>query len=286
MVAIDRDRVKRSFDRHAAEYEAYARVQKWVVARIAGLLRDLPAKPRRVLDIGSGTGMLLRNLAGLYPEAELIGLDLAFGMGLKARANLAANASVRFMTGDAEALPFRDRSFDLVVSTSTFQWLESLDRVFAEAFRVLAPGGWFVFAQFGGKTLFELRNSYRSAWEGEGLGPEERTHSFHAASAVEAVLGRAGFNVSQISTELEVEYHPDVPALLRSLKRIGAGNAAPASSRGFAKRRVMLEMMEIYRKHYAVEGLIPATYEVIYGKGGKKAGYGSDPDSGDSFSQH
>jgi malonyl-CoA O-methyltransferase len=86
---------------------------------------------------------------------------------------------------------------------------------------------------------------------------------------VEAALERAGFKVSQITAELEVEYHPDVPALLRSLKRIGAGNAAPAGSRGFAERRVMLEMMEIYRRHYSVDGLIPATYEVIYGKAGK-----------------
>jgi len=134
---------------------------------------------------------------------------------------------------------------------------------------VLAPEGCFVFALFGERTLFELRTSYRSAWERAGLGPEERTHTFHVSPVVEAALERAGFKVSQITAELEVEYHPDVPALLRSLKRIGAGNAAPAGSRGFAERRVMLEMMEIYRRHYSVDGLIPATYEVIYGKAGK-----------------
>jgi malonyl-CoA O-methyltransferase len=277
MFGIDRNRVKRSFDRHAVEYDAYASVQKRVVASFAGFLRGWPDIPRRVLDIGSGTGMLLKELAGLYPEAAFIGLDLAFGMSLKSRANLSGNASVRLMTGDAEALPFRENAFDLVVSTSTFQWLESLDRVFAEAFRVLAPEGRFVFALFGGRSLFELRNAYRSAWERAGLGPEERTHTFHASSVVEAALGRAGFTVSQITTELEVEYHPDVPALLRSLKRIGAGNAAPAGSRGFAERRVMLEMMEIYRRHYSVDGLIPATYEVIYGKAEKTGKFFTPP---------
>jgi malonyl-CoA O-methyltransferase len=269
MVGIDRRRVQHAFTLHAGEYDAHTRVQKRVVARIAGLLYDLPTTPRRVLDIGSGTGMLLRSLAGLYPAAELIGLDLAIGMGLKARTNLASHHLARLLTGDAEALPFRARTFDLVVSTSTFQWLEDLDTVFAEAQRVLAPGGCFIFALFGGQTLFELRNAYRHACERSGRGPEDRTHAFHTAFEIEAALGRAGFTEPLVSTELEVEYHSDVPALLRSLRRIGAGNAAPAGRRNLAERRVMLEMMDIYRHEHAVEGRIPATYEVIYGKTGK-----------------
>jgi malonyl-CoA O-methyltransferase len=272
MAGIDRNRVKHSFDRHAAEYDDNAHVQKRVVARFAGLLRGWLVITRRALDIGSGTGMLLKEMAGLYPGTELIGLDLAFGMSLKARADLAANASIALVTGDAEALPFREKAFDLVVSTSTFQWLENLDRLFDEAFRVLAPGGHIVFALFGEHSLFELRNAYRSAWKGAGLGLEERTHKFHRITEVEAALGNAGFTVSHISAELEIEYHPDVPALLRSLRRIGAGNAAPAGSRGFAERRVMLEMMEIYRRDYTVDGLIPATYEVIYGEAFKGTG--------------
>ncbi len=269
MAGIDRRRVQQAFSLHAGEYDAHTLVQKRVVARIAGLLCDLPATPRRVLDIGSGTGMLLRSLAGLYPAAELVGLDLAVGMGLKARANLAPHHSARLLTGDAEALPFRDRTFDLVVSTSTFQWLEDLDKVFAEAHRVLAPGGCFIFALFGGVTLFELRDAYRHAWERSGRGPEDRTHAFHTAFEVEAALGRAGFTDPLVSAELEIEYHPDVPALLRSLKRIGAGNAAPDRSRSLAERRVMLDMMDIYQHEHAVEGLVPATYEVIYGEAGK-----------------
>ena len=269
MVGIDRNRVRHAFDRHALEYDAYACVQKRVVARFAGLLRDIPATPRRLLDIGAGTGMLLGELAERYPAAELIGLDLAFGMSLTARANLAAHSFAKFLTGDAERLPFGNSVFDLVVSTSTFQWLESLDRVFAEASRVLAPGGWFAFTLFGERTLFELRTSYRTAWEHTGRGPEVRTHTFHSLAGVEAMLGRAGFVEVRVASESEVERHPDVPTLLRSIRRIGAGNAAPARSPGLAERRVMLDMMDIYRREYAVDDLVPATYEVIYGVGRK-----------------
>ncbi|HEX9024782.1 MAG TPA: methyltransferase domain-containing protein [Geobacteraceae bacterium] len=269
MAGIDRQRVQQAFTLQAGEYDTHATVQKRVIARLADLLRAAPDKPRWVLDIGSGTGRLLREAHRIYPEAELVGLDLAFGMSVTARANLAAHPIAGMLSGDAEALPFGCHTFDLVLSSSTFQWLESLERAFAEASRVVAPGGRFVFAMFGGATLRELRSSYRKAWGLPGGDGDGRTHTFQSRAAVRRELERAGFTKVRVWSETEMEYHPDVPALIRSLKRIGAGNTLPVRSRGLAERRIMLDMMDIYRRRYAVEGLIPATYEVIYGEARK-----------------
>jgi malonyl-CoA O-methyltransferase len=272
MKGIDRNRVRDSFERHATEYDLHAGVQKRAIATLTGLLHELPASPRTVLDIGSGTGMLLGNLAGIYPEARLVGLDLAFAMCLAARSALIQIPSISLFTGNAEALPFRDDSFDLIVSTSTFQWLGELHRVFAEAFRVLAPDGEFIFAMFGEKTLYELRASYRHAWEMQGRGVEERAHTFPFLSEVGSALDLAGFADLQVLSEREVEFHLDVPGLLRSLRGIGAGNTTPVKSRGLSERGVMVEMMDIYRREHGVDGLIPATYEVIYGEARKGRG--------------
>jgi malonyl-CoA O-methyltransferase len=63
--------------------------------------------------------------------------------------------------------------------------------------------------------------------------------------------------------------HDDVPALLRSLKRIGAGNASPITPRGLAGKRIMLDMMQRYKNEYGLGSGIPATYEIIYGLGRK-----------------
>ncbi|SNB46430.1 malonyl-ACP O-methyltransferase BioC [Geobacter sp. DSM 9736] len=265
---IDRQRVRSAFQQHAAEYDVYANVQKRVVRRLTELLSESMLTPCSVLDIGAGTGMLLGEAALLYPDAGLVGIDLAFDMAAAARSRL---SQASLVTADAEKLPFSDATFDLVVSTSTFQWLDDLDAAFAEAYRVLKPGSSFVFALFGEHTLHELRDSYRLACRRAGKGGEERPQHFFTMKQVKEALRRAGFCPGSVFSEVETDLHEDVPALLRSIRRIGAGNPASVLSKGLSERRVMLEMMDIYRRQYAQDGVIPATYDVIYAAGTTKS---------------
>ncbi|TWJ32757.1 malonyl-CoA O-methyltransferase [Geobacter argillaceus] len=264
MQVIDRRRVRSSFHARAGDYDRHAVVQKRVLERFTPLL---PAGSgiARVLDIGSGTGVLLQQLADRYPMARLTGLDLAPGMAMTARERLAGNDRVDFVTADAEALPLGDACLDLVVSTSTMQWLESLEQAFDEVRRVLRPGGRFCFALFGEQTLFELRASYRAAVAAVGRGAVDRTQRFSSMADVSSALSATGFTRESLVSELEIEIHPDVAHLVRAIRNIGAGNAVQAPGRGLAERRVMLAMMDHYQREYAVEGAIPATYEVIYG---------------------
>ena len=263
MSNIIRDKVRHSFDRQASDYDSHARVQRRVVERLVGLLNADGVTPSRILDVGAGTGRLLAALGRCFPAALAVGCDLAPGMCRTAAENLGGKALM--VNADAENLPFAEASFDLVLSTSTFQWLATLDVAFAEARRVLAPGGLFCFALFGEKTLFELRDSYRKVLKGD----YDRTHSFFSGAEVRQALRRAGFSEVSTFSEMEIEHHGDVPELLKSLKRIGAGSAAPTSSRGLSQRRVMLDMMESYRREFGRDGVIPASYEVVYGMGRK-----------------
>lgn len=266
---IDRRRVRDAFGRQAGEYDAYASVQKRVIVRFLELLKSEGRAPRRLLDVGAGTGMLLRFLRELYRDAFAVGVDLAPGMSRTARDNLETDGRTRILTADAEHLPFSAGSFDLVLSTSTFQWLAGLDSAFGEAFRVLTPGGLFCFTLFGERTLHELRISYRRALDAAGRRGEDRTHAFFSGEDVAAALKRAGFADCRVMSEQDIELHGDVSELLRSLKRIGAGSASPIVPRGLAGKRVMLEMMGRYREEFGSESGIPATYEIIYGVGRK-----------------
>lgn len=97
----------------------------------------------RVLDLGCGTGEITQRLAGMYPEATLVGIDiLASNLAVARRNSASFGHRVRYEQGDAFALGFEDASFDLVVCRHMSQAVPDFPAVLAEITRVLRPGGW------------------------------------------------------------------------------------------------------------------------------------------------
>ena len=104
------------------------------------MLEELALEPfEDMLDVGCGTGAVLELLHGEYPGKHLTGLDLTPKMIEAACAKQLGN--VRFVVGDAEALPFEPQSFDAVLCSNSFHHYPHPERFFAEAARVLRPGG-------------------------------------------------------------------------------------------------------------------------------------------------
>jgi ubiquinone/menaquinone biosynthesis C-methylase UbiE len=133
-----RGSMRRQFDKLAPSWDAM---------RSAGHLESLdaaldavPTTPRTVLDVGTGTGTAARAIAARWPEAEVVGVDVAAQMISEARRLLPPELEgrVRFEPADASALPFPDESFDLVTLANMIPFFDELDRV-------LAPGGHVAF---------------------------------------------------------------------------------------------------------------------------------------------
>lgn len=262
-----RERIRRAFHRQAGEYDRHALVQKRVVARLDELIgAHLQQEPACALDIGCGTGALLSTLHGRYPQTSFCGLDLAFNMIRNCQQRFNENAI--FVNSDAEHLPFRNEAFDLVVSASTFQWIERLDICFKECRRVLRSGGLFCVAFFGGNTLWELRESYQEAVArrfGADNSRKDRLHRFRDWAHVQRLICESGFKQALMTTETEMEYHANVQDLLRSIKGIGAATADRSDvGGGLGWRGLLNDMSDIYCARFQTDMGIPATYDVMY----------------------
>lgn len=254
---INKQQVRQHFSCHAREYDRYALVQQRVAKRLAGLLQTDLQPCGRALEVGCGTGLLSQQLYRLQPDLELVLSDIAHGMSQYVQQTL---PQAPVCDADAAALPFVADSFDLVASSSVYQWLNDLPNAFTEISRVLHENGLLALALFGEKTLFELRTSHQSV-----LPESNKSHvqNFPSLKTVSAALGRQ-FEVLSLHSEFETEWHADVPGLLRSLKKIGAQNASQQRPQGLASRRVMQAMISHYDDLYGCEQGIPATYEVVY----------------------
>lgn len=253
--------VRQHFSTHAREYDCYAQVQKRVVSE---LVARLPADLRPyclALDLGTGTGDLARQIRERAPTLPLLVADIAHAMTCSAAARV---TEVSAFDADAESLPLRSASIGLILSASMYQWVNDLSRAFSEIQRVLQPGGLFAFALFGAGTLRELREAHAAALAEVDNTTVSHMQRFPDQESVAVALKSAGLT-AQLDCCDEREEHPDVPHLLRSLKRIGAQNAASNRPAGLSGRRTTERMMAIYQERYGGHGIIPATYQVIYG---------------------
>lgn len=139
------------FNRWASTYER-SWMQRVIFGPTQAAVLDLAAtevgQPTAILDIGCGTGRLLRSAERRFPGTELEGVDAAVEMLRYANANLSEGSHIHFQHATAEALPYADAHFDMVFSTLTFHHWGDQRRAATEVARVLAPAGRWLLADF------------------------------------------------------------------------------------------------------------------------------------------
>lgn len=152
-------------------------------------INAIVGKPRRILDVGCGTGSTTLLLKQAFPQAEVIGLDLSPYMLVRAqdKANK-AGLDIQWIHGNAENTGFKPDSFDLVTASLLFHETPpaASQAILTECFRLLKAGGEVIILDGNQKTLRNLE------WLNNVF--EEPYIRDFAAGNLDAWLGKAGFD--------------------------------------------------------------------------------------------
>jgi len=257
---FDKQQLRRSFDCAAENYERWAKgLQKDIGESLLRRTQCLNIEPKRILDVGSGTGRLSRALAAHYDSAEICSLDIAFKMVRHARKKIIKSSEQRFVCADAVALPFADDSMDLIISNLMLQWCENINHIFQEFTRILNPEGALLLSTLGPDTLKELRQSWAH------IDDSHHVNQFLDMHTVGDSMLRSGLRNVVTDVEWHEYVYNDVKDLMNEIKGVGAHNISTSRPQGLMGKKKFKTMLANYEQFRLPDGALPATYEVVYG---------------------
>ncbi|WP_019501302.1 class I SAM-dependent methyltransferase [Pseudanabaena sp. PCC 6802] len=133
-------KVKAQYDRVA---EIYDRRWRSYLTDTLTFLKDYMnlSGNETILDIACGTGELERLLIAAHPRLKIVGVDISEKMLEIAQSKFTGDRNIEFVQASAIALPFPDRSFDIIVTANAFHYFEHPAAALQEMCRVLKPDG-------------------------------------------------------------------------------------------------------------------------------------------------
>ncbi|MBM5570767.1 MULTISPECIES: malonyl-ACP O-methyltransferase BioC [Deefgea] len=269
----EKELIRESFDRAAATYDAAAVLQKEVVERLFERLTLINLQPQVILDAGSGTGAASQLLKERYRNAQFIELDLAFNMlktaqaktsGLKKWLSFLDSNKSAAVCADIEHIPLANESVDLIWSSLTIQWCNTPDAAFKEFARILKPGGVVIFSSLGPDTLKELRAAFK------GVDEHEHVNQFIDMHDLGDALVAHGLTMPVMDMEYITMTYPSVKAVMHDLKHIGASNKMNGRRNSLLGKSAWQKIQSQY-ENFRHNGVLPCTYEVVYGHAWKPA---------------
>ncbi len=169
-----------------------------------------------------------------------------------------------------EYLSFPKESFDLIFSCLQGHWVNNLPELLKSIHRCLQPDGLFLGALWGGRTLFELRESLLQAELELKNGAAPRIAPMLHPADAPSLLGNGGFFMPVVDTETISVTYPSLINLMKDLRGMGETNKLYDRPKTFTPRTLFEKAEEIYNASFGLpNNTIPATFEVIYLTGWK-----------------
>lgn len=265
--------IQRQFAGVNGAFDSHNAVFREISDRMLGRLDLLAIEPLRVLDLGCRNGYQLDALQSRFPKAYIIGTDPA-GLEQEPTGRWWQRRPIaRVVPADPHKLPFADGSFDLLVSNMLLPWCHDPALVFAEAARVLADNGAFMFTSAGPDTLQE----YVDVWE--QIDPTQHVFGLVDMHKTGDELLSAGFAAPVLDRETIVVDYASIDALQDELRRVGAANVASGRRTGLMSNTVRKLLSKT-----APDGRFSVTLELVQGHGWKGALSSGRKNNADEFS--
>ncbi len=244
-LTLDKQAIRRRFDRAAAAYDIFSVVQRGMAKR---LVERIEREPSSILDLGCGTGYLTALLHKRFPQAQIDAVDFAPAMIEQARVRV---PGANFLTCDIEELELEPASYDLIASNATIQWLTEPEQTMARLAESLSAHGELQLATFGPRTFWELDEVLRELGCERGL-------NLPPAQKWETLLAGAGISRIRAHSCEERFSYPDCAAFLRSVKSSGAGYTPHLLAPG-----TLAEGMRRYDKRFSNGSGVTVSYEIV-----------------------
>jgi malonyl-CoA O-methyltransferase len=258
--------VSARFDAAAETYDSYSAIQTMTARAVHSLAASLPT-PRRILEIGCGTGILTRMVRTGFPSADFHALDISASMVRRTQLRLENPESVTWHVCDL--LAFTDpEPFDCICSSSALHWIVPVTDAFDTISRLLSDQGHLVFGIMIDGTLQQLRAARLIA------APHKIPQARLPGSAeILAACDRNGLRCVNSFTETHTIMFPSATSMLAALHRQGLTGGSISHAESLLNRSELRTLAGYYDDHFrAGPDMVYATYHVMYGIAARKGG--------------
>ncbi len=247
-----KNQIAHRFSHAAIHYDSADQLQYQVAQQ---LISYLPTTINDAIDLGCGTGKWTAYLAQKYSQKSIIGLDIALGMLQYAKKNQPKN--IQWCLGDIEKTPLKNNTFDLLFSNLAIQWCPDLSRVLLEAYRILKPGGQFIFSTLAKSSLKEIMMLQKNSQH------VIRTNDYLSAQQQHKICRDSSLQVIHFQEKSTIQYYQKPLDLLITLKKLGANSLIQSKKQSIRSAYHLKQFLLQYEQFRQSKG-IPCTYEVIY----------------------
>lgn len=256
--------------RQSAEAPAFDYLKDEFARRMVDRIRDIKRSFPDAADVGCNAGHVVKALEDAGSVQRLVQLDFSEEMLKRADphgqawAAEAPGRSVHSMVADEEWLPLPKQSQDMIISSMNMHWVNDLPSMLGQCRDALKPDGVFLACMLGGDTLQELRSAFAVADTERLGGVSPHISPFAKNTDCGNLLSGAGFAIPTVDVDTVTVRYPDMYTLCEHLRGMGETNAS-LSRLPYVSRDVFNAAAAAYQELYADEdGLIPATFQVLY----------------------